>query len=835
MVPFPKNPKFVGRHDQIKQLRALISDPNGPRELAITGLGGAGKTQVALELAYQIRDADPDCSILWIPCTSQENVEQAYTEIARRLQLPGRTDAKARVQAYLSQSTSKKWILIFDNADSEHMWMKGDKPLRTFIPDNERGRTLYTSRNGQLAIDLADSYIIEISEFDAETGKEFLQRSLLQQHLLNDHDTVVRFFEKLTFLPLAIAQAVAYINKNKISLSAYMELLEKQETEIIEVLSENFQDKWRYKDVNNPVATAWWISFQQIQQSSPLAAEYLSFMSCINPRDIPQFMLPPASSDNEKIKAIGLLKSYAFVSDSEPAEDKLLTIHRLVHLATRNWMRIKTTLEPQMLTIVDNLIIFFLEDEASTLLHFSQRSELLLGVIPYGEKLRVQCLPHALALLRERFAPKEQDKQILLMFLVVKYLGITTRYEEAEDLLTQFLRHSNINEDDDCFSLHILSHLAVIYDFQRRPQTKKEVLGQFLDRPKTILLKDRISKQLQVLPSTSNEGANSAIMETRAMIANSILSCQSLLASLYARVERYRESENLHLCTIKKSSEILGPDHPMTLEYQACLADMYGDSQQSTKAEEIYLRIIKTISCARDTDHSVSMRYRDALASIYCKTGQYSDAEQSYVQLIESSKAIHGPRHIRTLNYQFTLAEVYRHLKRYKDAEELMIFVIKTKQLMLGSKVAAHVIEHLSVLITLYVDWGHSSLPKELSTQVSQYREHLAEVLPLRHKFQKLAHASMVQRYAVLWYAEIIPLNKEILSLNKEIHSLKMSLLKEEMGAKERQLNDPNERVAILKRKRGPLEEKLLSLQSKKSCLQKERSSLEEEGISWKD
>jgi Cdc6-like AAA superfamily ATPase len=332
MVPFRRNPKFVGRQKEIEHLRALISDPNGPRELAITGLGGVGKTQVALEVAYQIRDDDPDWSIFWIPCTSMESIEQAYTEMAQRLGLSGGNNAKKEVQTYLSQSTSGNWLLIFDNADDENIWFTNDNALQAFIAENEHGRTLFTSRNQQLAVDLTDSNVVPLPEYDINTGLEFLQQSLQKNDLLKDHDTAVQFLEQLMLLPLAITQAVAYINKNQITLPTYIRLLERQESDIIEVLSEDFKDKWRYKDVQNPVATTWWISFQQIQQSSQLAAEYLTFMACINPRNIPQCMLPPSNSENDKIKAIGLLKSYAFVSDCEPGQYGLLSIHRLVHI-----------------------------------------------------------------------------------------------------------------------------------------------------------------------------------------------------------------------------------------------------------------------------------------------------------------------------------------------------------------------------------------------------------------------------------------------------------------------------------------------------------------------
>jgi hypothetical protein len=56
---------------------------DGPRKLAITGLGSVGKTQIALELAYRIRDREPECLIFWIPCTSYKAVEQGCMGIAQ--------------------------------------------------------------------------------------------------------------------------------------------------------------------------------------------------------------------------------------------------------------------------------------------------------------------------------------------------------------------------------------------------------------------------------------------------------------------------------------------------------------------------------------------------------------------------------------------------------------------------------------------------------------------------------------------------------------------------------------------------------------------------------
>jgi hypothetical protein len=84
----------------------------------------------------------------------------------------------------------------------------------------------------------------------------------------------MELLQQLTFLPLAIVQAAAYINENGITFSAYLSLLKDQEQDVIDLLSEDFEDDGRYRDtqntdVKNPVATTWLISFEQIRRLDP--------------------------------------------------------------------------------------------------------------------------------------------------------------------------------------------------------------------------------------------------------------------------------------------------------------------------------------------------------------------------------------------------------------------------------------------------------------------------------------------------------------------------------------------------------------------------------------
>ncbi|KAL4926591.1 putative kinesin light chain [Aspergillus undulatus] len=423
MIPFGRNPCFVGRQDEIHKLEELILMPGGDNKLAITGLGGVGKTQVALELAYRMRDRDATCSIFWIPCNSHEAVEQAYMAIAQMVGIPDVKPANVKedIKAYFSHKEGK-WLLIFDNADDIEMWTKGSNntlPLKDFLPFNDQGHIIFTSRNRELAVDLVSSCVIHIGALDKKTGVEFLEQALVRKDLLDDSPAAIALLEQLTFLPLAISQATAYINKKGITVSDYLMLLKEQESDVVELLSKDFGDDRRYKDIQNLVAKTWLISFYQGQKQDQLAAEYLSFMACFNPRNIPQTLLPRSGSRVKMTDALGLLSAYSFIT-VQPG-NRFITLHRLVHLATRNWIR----------------------NEGQFPAYISKAADRLSEIFPNNNHTNRQLwreyLPHALSLLSEREVREQQEQYIDCIENVGSCLYSDGRYNEAEELEVQVM------------------------------------------------------------------------------------------------------------------------------------------------------------------------------------------------------------------------------------------------------------------------------------------------------------------------------------------------------------------------------------------------------------
>ncbi|KAH7396273.1 P-loop containing nucleoside triphosphate hydrolase protein [Pyrenochaeta sp. MPI-SDFR-AT-0127] len=347
IVPFQKNTQFVGRAREIAQITALLTNQSRCERVAIDGLGGIGKTQIALEFAHRWREQHSDCAVFWIPVTNIDSMLEAYLEIGQQLQIPNVEQEKSNVQKLvqrkLSQESSGRWLLVFDNADDIDMWTEktssatGSSRQIDFLPKSKHGSILFTTRSRKAATKLAGKNLVFVGEMDDATAKGLLQKSLINQDLLEDEQASADLLLKLTNLPLAIVQAAAYVNENEISLAEYAMLLDDSEQNIIDILSEEFEDEGRYADIKNPIATTWLISFEQIQKRDPLAAEYLSFMSCVAPKDVPRSLLPPAESAKKAVDAIGTLSAYSFVTKHK--EGQLLDLHRLVHLATRNWLR----------------------------------------------------------------------------------------------------------------------------------------------------------------------------------------------------------------------------------------------------------------------------------------------------------------------------------------------------------------------------------------------------------------------------------------------------------------------------------------------------------------
>ena len=277
-----------------------------------------------------------------MPALSAESFKQAFRDIATRCSIalnPEEEDPKESVWRYLNSDLAGKWLLIVDNADDEEILFGGSSNSRSitdYLPESENGLILFTTRHREIAVSLARNEIVEVQEMDQKEAETFLKKSLTQNELLQEQTTVTELLNELAFLPLAIAQAAAYLNAMQSSIPEYLALLRSTEQNIVSLLSREFRDDTRYKNLKNSVAATWLVSFDQIRRSDSIAADLLSFLSCIEHKAIPRSILPSTEPEERIVHAIGSLRAYAFVSRREDSDR--YDMHRLVYLATKVWL-----------------------------------------------------------------------------------------------------------------------------------------------------------------------------------------------------------------------------------------------------------------------------------------------------------------------------------------------------------------------------------------------------------------------------------------------------------------------------------------------------------------
>ncbi|KAI9776224.1 MAG: hypothetical protein M1816_005406, partial [Peltula sp. TS41687] len=690
-VPFLRNTHFVGRHSQLEELERTLFAKDRPSKIAVTGLGGVGKTQIVLELAYRTRERYPECSIFWMPAANAESLEQAYLGVGQQLRIPGldkeQADVKKLLQYHLSQESVGQWLLIFDNADDIDMWINhaksrnGSPGLVDYLPISSRGGIIFTTRSRKIAVKLAPQHVIKVPEMDEEVATQLLNKSLIDQTLLQNRQNILKLLEELTFLPLALVQAAAYINANGTTLSNYLSLLKSQEQDALELLSKEFEDDWRDRNAKNPVATTWLISFDHIRQLDPLAAEYLSFMSCIDPRDIPQSVLPPAQSRKKETDAIGTLSAYSFVSRREA--DLSLDLHRLVHLATRNWLRREESLVKWTAKALARLNEVFPDND------HKKRS------------IWRAYLPHARYVLESGVIENGVEERTRLLRKSSLCLYSDGRYNEAEESFSQTLetdkRVLGVEHPDTLISM---GNLALTYSKQGRWKEAEELEMQVMETRKKVLgveHPDTLTSMNNLASSYSNQGRwkeaeelEMQVVEMRKKVQGvehpDTLTSMNNLALTYSNQGRWKEAEELEMQVMETRKKVLGVEHPDTLTSMNNLALTYSKQGRWKEAEELRVQEMQMCKRVLGVEHPETLTSMNNLASSYSKQGRWKEAEELGMQVVETRKKVLGVEHPDTLISMNNLASSYSDQGRWKEAEELEMQVVKTRKKVLGAE-----------------------------------------------------------------------------------------------------------------------------------------------------
>jgi tetratricopeptide (TPR) repeat protein len=642
--------EFVGRSAELETLEESLFRPGGSHRHAIMGLGGIGKSRLALEIAHRIKSTRPTCSVFWIQATDVSTFETDCRQIGKLLQIPGleddKADIKSLVKQHLSHESAGEWLLVLDSADDAQIWCRDAKrttsTLSEYLPRSRAGSILVTTRTRVVATSIAGKNVMELQRMEKDKALQMLQDLLLNPEILDDVDATSKLLEELTFLPLAIVQAAAFINRNDETIENYLRLLDDSEENVIRLLSEDFEVDGRYTDTKNPIASTWLVSFDQIQRQNKLAADYLSFISCLSPKNIPESLFPDAPSAIDMSKAIGLLKAYSFLTKLKEVTgpDPLYDMHRLVHLSTRNWLKMRESLLNCTQTVIGRLCKLFPTRE-----HENKDKWILY-------------MPHAQYLCASALSEDFNERYALLEKLGL-CLVIDGKYEEA-----------------------VRMHSSVVL-------WREKELGNMNES--TLEAYDNLGEALRVQGHwvEAEKYSRKALDGRRAKLGvehPDTLTSMANLASTYRNQGRWKEAEELEVQVIETRKRVLGQEHLNTLTSMGNLASTFWNQGRWKETEVLFVQVMETRKKVLGQEHPDTLTSMGNLASTYRNQGRWKEAEELEVQVMETRKRVLGQEHPDTLTSMANLASTYRNQGRWKEAEELEVQVIETRKRVLGQE-----------------------------------------------------------------------------------------------------------------------------------------------------
>ncbi|WP_405802541.1 FxSxx-COOH system tetratricopeptide repeat protein [Streptomyces halstedii] len=265
----PRNPGFTGRSLVLERMRDQLGGGMAvvlPQPQTLYGLGGVGKTQVALEYVHRFM-ADYDL-VWWISSEQTDDVIAGLAELAVRLGAQGGDDmaaaSKEAVDLLRRGVPSDRWLLVFDNADDPER-------LRRYFPQGGSGHILVTSRN-QAWSQHGDALPVDV--FLREESVEHLQR---RAPGLSERDAA-QVATAVGDLPLAVEQAAAWIAETATPIDTYLEQLARQAPEVLALNQP--------AGYPQPVAATWNISIERLEERSPAAVRLLQLCAFFAPEPI---------------------------------------------------------------------------------------------------------------------------------------------------------------------------------------------------------------------------------------------------------------------------------------------------------------------------------------------------------------------------------------------------------------------------------------------------------------------------------------------------------------------------------------------------------------------
>ena len=670
--------KFVGREKVLKNLHQQLQQNERVAISAITGMGGIGKTELALQYGDRHwKQGIYSGGICWFR-VRDEDVGIQIVNFAREigLQPPDDFDLLNKVKYCWRNWQAGDVLVVFDDVENYEQ-------IKEYLPPNEpRFKVLVTTRQQWLGQSFR-RLILEVLEEKA--ALELLVSFVGEERIYQEEEEAKRLCVDLGYLPLGLELVARYLQrKPNLSLVEMCQRLALEHRSLREAsgdmtaqlgVAAAFELSWQELDKHAQGLACWLsifalapIPWKLVEQCLPeedkedledIRDDFLVNLSLLedkgeNTYQLHQLIREFLIGKREELADVEVMKRGFCQTILAVAKDIPETPNRkqIIDLASAI---------SHMVELITNLTIYLSDEDLN--LPFIALGELYKGQGLY-ERAKI-CYQNFLAITQQRFNTDNPQVAVSMSKLASIYY-IQANYTDAEILNQQALNiRRKLLEDEHLDIADSLNNLALTYHKQGRYQDAEHLYEQSLQIRSKLLGEEH--------PDVTDSFNN--------------------IALLYDEQGRYQEAEILFIKALEIRKIVLGKEHPRVVTSLNNLASCYHYQERYQEAEEFYLQALDLSKNVLGEEHHDVAITLNNLALIYINKKKFKLAEPKLIEALNIQKHIFGEEHPDIATGINNLAFFYEDIGNIEEAESLYKQALEMETRLLGEK-------HLDVAIT---------------------------------------------------------------------------------------------------------------------------------------
>ncbi|WP_261892327.1 tetratricopeptide repeat protein [Acaryochloris marina] len=722
---------------------------------AISGMGGIGKTELALQYAIaQLAQEQYPGGFCWLRARDQEIATQivVFAQTKLGLTLPDGLDEKGLVGYCWGHWREGDVLVVIDDAT------EFDAVEPYLPPSDPKFKVLLTTR-----LNLGSSVqSLSVEELDNESALTLLEKLIGQERVQSQLEDAKTLCGWVGNLPLGLELlGRSLVQKPDWS---FQKLIERLESRRLEAKALTARESGMTAQLG--VAAALELSWVELSETEQALACLLG-MFAVAP--IPWHLVEGCLSDQDKddledIRDEGLISRNLL----KRVEQNTYQLHQIVQEFFRIKLNEDSEREKSLKAAYCKAMVGIAQG-----INYSPTLDVIAEMsasIPHLEELTRQWIDHlsddqligpyvgigrfyewqgnydlalpwyqkCLEQTQQRFGNEHPYVATSLNNLAALYYN-QGRYTDAEPLYVQALEMTQKllgNEHPDV--AQSLNNLAALYDNQGRYTEAEPLYVQALEMYQKLLGNEHLSVAMSLNNLAAlydNQGRYTeaeplyvqALEMYQKLLGNEHLDvAQSLnnLASLYRNQGRYSEAEPLYVQALEMTQKLLGNEHPDVAQSLNNLAALYDNQGRYTEAEPLYVQALEMRQKLLGNEHPDVAMSLNNLAGLYVNQGRYTEAEPLFVQALEMTQKLLGNEHPYVAQSLNNLAALYDNQGRYTEAEPLYVQALEMRQKLLGNE-HPYVASSLNNLASLYRNQGRYSEAEPLYVQALEMTQKL--------------------------------------------------------------------------------------------------------------